>query len=286
MGELPFSPVEPSAWPSRVVLDAPGTLRVGIDSARMRLRLFTDRLLGRHPRPDRRRLGLISEGHLFAGVERPVFEQYWREATELALERRISQQLSERIPPESRFVVVGRPEGPWLDFLRVLHVLVRAHRPRVILETGVGPVGATSAFLLQALQLNGYGHLFSVDANRYQVAYQVDAGRGIPDELKGRQTLVVAHAGRSLGRLVRQLPPIDLFLHDSDHSYANMLHEFTTIWPRLRSDGFLLSDDCNNSAFDDFADRVRRVPAFVNYGGTDIGLLRMAPSVTGGSTRG
>ena len=51
-----------------------------------------------------------------------------------------------------------------------------------------------------------------------------------------------------------QLPrSIDMFLHDSSHSYQHMLWEFRQFWPRLRDGGLLVSHDVQmNAAFPEF----------------------------------
>src|SRR3989442_7576278 len=46
--------------------------------------------------------------------------------------------------------------------LLVLYALVRLRKPRVLLESGVGP-GSSTAFILRALQRNGSGKLVSLD---------------------------------------------------------------------------------------------------------------------------
>jgi cephalosporin hydroxylase len=46
---------------------------------------------------------------------------------------------------------------------------------------------------------------------------------------------------------------IDMFLHDSSHSYRHMLWEFREFWPRLCDGGLLVSHDVNlNAAFPEF----------------------------------
>ena len=57
----------------------------------------------------------------------------------------------------------------------------------------------------------------------------------------------------SLEPLLQKLGSTDLFLHDSEHSYENMMFEFETTWPFLRRGGILLADDVTaNNAFADF----------------------------------
>ena len=50
--------------------------------------------------------------------------------------------------------------------------------------------------------------------------------------------------------LLKKVVEIDIFLHDSEHSYQNMLWEFQTAWTYLKSGGLLLSHNIDtNDAF-------------------------------------
>ena len=56
--------------------------------------------------------------------------------------------------------------------------------------------------------------------------------------------------------LLRNIGPIDLFLHDSLHTYDTMRAEFAAAWPALRPGGVLISDDIEgNRAFGELARR-------------------------------
>ena len=70
--------------------------------------------------------------------------------------------------------------------------------------------------------------------------------------------------------LVKELSKVDIFLHDSEHTYKNMMLEYSTVWPYLSEGGFLISHDIGwNDAFEDFANKVdhRHVkPHFLNMG--------------------
>jgi hypothetical protein len=61
--------------------------------------------------------------------------------------------------------------------------------------------------------------------------------------------------------ICRDAAPIDIFLHDSEHTYATMQFEFETAWPAVRPGGLLIADniDCNTSFFD-FCRQVNRIP--------------------------
>ena len=47
---------------------------------------------------------------------------------------------------------------------------------------------------------------------------------------------------------------IDIFIHDSDHTYKNMMFEYDISWPHIKKGGLLISDDVESSnAFYDFS---------------------------------
>ena len=154
----------------------------------------------------------------------------------------------------------------WQSFL---YVLCRLMKPDIVVETGVA-MGYSSAHILQALSDNERGFLHSVDLP--DVSYVLDDGKlhrdplpshagsgfGVPKELRKRWTLHIGRSSEVLPVLLSQLGRIDIFVHDSEHTYTNMMFEFTTAWPHIRSGGFLISDDVtSNDAFVQFSTQCR-----------------------------
>lgn len=146
---------------------------------------------------------------------------------------------------------------------KLLYVATRATRPRTVLETGPFN-GASSAFLLRALEDNGDGRLFSFDLPEARDALGHPAGREpgwlVPDELRHRFEVTLGDTRETLRPALRRLGEIDLFFHDSLHTSRHMLFEFRAAWPHLRTGGVLVSDDVFwNPAFLLFT-RLHRVP--------------------------
>jgi predicted O-methyltransferase YrrM len=144
-----------------------------------------------------------------------------------------------------------------LALARLCYMLVRVTRPSTVVETGVC-YGVTSAFLLQALRVNGAGCLHSIDLPPLAKTGDEFVGRLVPEDLRPGWRL---HRGRSvelLPNLVRELRQIDLFLHDSLHTYRNMRQEFEIVTPFLAPQAILVADDVQgNSAFIDWVSRSR-----------------------------
>ena len=154
----------------------------------------------------------------------------------------------------------GLKEGPFGSFhdgdsalARLCYAAVRALQPELVVETGVC-YGVTSAHLLKALEANGRGQLHSIDLPPLGKDGDDYVGWLVPEESRGRWTLHRGTSGRLLRPLLSKLGQIDLFIHDSLHTYRNMREEFALAWPALRPGGVLISDDIEgNPAFLDLS---------------------------------
>jgi predicted O-methyltransferase YrrM len=150
-----------------------------------------------------------------------------------------------------------------------LYAVVRAAKPRVIVETGVAS-GRSSAHILRALAANGTGTLHSIDLPNVQEGSVLPEGRTsgwiVPDSLRGRWKLHIGDTRGLLPRLLETLDHVDIFLHDSDHSHEAMLFEFEQALPKLEPGGLLLSDDTHlHAAWDDFCAKHGLCPTRVGH---------------------
>ena len=157
--------------------------------------------------------------------------------------------------------ILEKTEGPqgFLQHmlkLEIAHYLIcRIKRPSIVVETGVY-WGFSSAHILEALAANNKGALFSVDLPDPSLALiGVKPGLVVPERLKGRWKLFLGKSCEVLPTLLQRLKEIDIFIHDSEHTYDNMMFEYTTAWEYIRrGGGLLISDDVdpNGCAFIDF----------------------------------
>lgn len=145
--------------------------------------------------------------------------------------------------------------------LRIVGVVVRVVEPESMVETGVAR-GRTTATALAAMARNERGHLHSVDLPPLAVDRDF-IGQAVPEDLRGRWTLHVGPSRFVLPDVVAEAAPIDVFLHDSDHTYGSMLEEYRTAWPKIRPGGLLLSDDVANRSLTDFATEVGVTPQLI-----------------------
>jgi hypothetical protein len=161
-----------------------------------------------------------------------------------------------------------------LNERRILFVLCRLIKPEIVLETGVAN-GISSAYILEALEDNNRGNLFSVDlpSVALRTIFDRDVGWIVPEQLRHRWNLTLGKSSKILPIILPTLKKIDFSFHDSNHSYNNMMFEFRSTWPIIRDGGILACDDAvERDTFLDFSDSVGVKP--VIFEDTNSGAIR------------
>jgi predicted O-methyltransferase YrrM len=178
----------------------------------------------------------------------PSYYAMWDSVARFAAEIRASDFMAEMIRRRDSYGSEGVMGA--ID-CATLYGLTRWLRPTVIVESG-GYIGMSSAFILKALadEKLGTAKLYSIESSQ-----EGEQGALIPDELRSASRGFVPMRGKVEDFLKHsELPSsIDMFLHDSSHSYQHMLWEFRQFWPRVRDGGLLVSHDVQmNAAFPEF----------------------------------
>jgi predicted O-methyltransferase YrrM len=151
-----------------------------------------------------------------------------------------------------------------------LYVVVRAARPRAVVETGV-LFGAFSSHILEALSRNGGGRLVSFDMPDRHGRNELKDYL-VPGSLRSARRLVLGDTRRTLSTELQQIGRVDLFLHDSWHAFSHMMWEFLIADKHLEAGGVLCSHDVletpgRPNAFPLFADaRDYTYGVFRNFG--------------------
>lgn len=155
---------------------------------------------------------------------------------------------------------VGRASyGGWNDGDRAhaaaIWCAVRHAHPATVVETGVAH-GLTSRVILEGLERNGSGRLWSIDLPAVDPALHHEIGIAVPARLRSRWSYVPGTSRERMPQLVRKLRRVDLFVHDSLHTARNMCFELGTVWPALPPGGIAIVDDVDHSlGFHRFTDR-------------------------------
>lgn len=160
-----------------------------------------------------------------------------------------------------------------LDMARLCYILCRICKPQVVVETGVAN-GVTSTFMLQALEINGGGELHSIDLPPLAVYDGSEIGSLVPENLRHRWRLNTGSSRRLLPPLVRRLGRVDLFVHDSLHTYHNVRRELKIVSRALSPDGIVVVDNiAGNSAFTEWANKYKvKFSAVVREGKSLFGI--------------
>ena len=166
------------------------------------------------------------------------------------------REIELRVKSEIAAISSIGPFGPLhnADFTlaRACYSICRLIKPTCVIETGVC-YGVTSAFILAALGKTNKGVLHSIDLP--PLAQDADAfvGRLIPKHLQGRWLLYRGTSKAVLPALLKKVGIVDIFVHDSLHTYRNMERELSYVAPFLSPVSAVVADDIEgNSAFKDF----------------------------------
>ena len=146
-------------------------------------------------------------------------------------------------------------------------------KPNFFIETGVLH-GLTSSFILEVFSKKPERKLLSIDYPSYfkQVPANQDGhydslpkdkepGWLIPQNLVKNWEILLGKSSELLPKVLKKSEKIDIFLHDSEHTYDTMFLEFNLVWTRLRKGGLLIADNIiDNTAFFDFCNKVSISP--------------------------
>lgn len=154
-----------------------------------------------------------------------------------------------------------------IDSADMLYKIIETEEPKEVVETGVCN-GLSTYAILKALKGNSKGELTSIDLPERLTKNDQGfwSGKGaevippskepgwiIPDSLQQRWTFIEGDSNFRLPEVLES-KSIDIFIHDSEHSYQTMMLEFCLAWKKLKEGGLIISDDWDdNQAFVDFA---------------------------------
>jgi predicted O-methyltransferase YrrM len=124
------------------------------------------------------------------------------------------------------------------------YAIVRAAQPDHVVETGTH-LGLGSCVIAAALLRNGHGRLTTIDIDP-EAGYLIgEPWASVIDRRVGDSTDILG-----------ALSNVDIFLHDSLHTYDYETNELTAVEPNLRANAIILSDNAHeSSALSDWAER-------------------------------
>lgn len=153
-------------------------------------------------------------------------------------------------------------------YRNLLYYFIRETKPEIIIETGVLH-GLTTSWILQALNDNKCGKLISIDLPRrdwdlYMGPRAFGPGAELEQEELGNQTpgwiipknlknnweLFLGPSEIEMEKICNDIEKVDLFIHDSDHSYKTMKFECDFIANKYQDANIVIDDfNLNNYTF-------------------------------------
>lgn len=184
-------------------------------------------------------------GWFASAVTGAEIEQVRAWMRELEEDNYLAEQLTKRLSSNPRRGICAK-QPHWARRLG-WYLFVRAAQPQHIVETGTH-LGLGSCVIAAALLRNGRGRLTTIDVDP-------DAGYLIGEPWASVTDLRI---GSSID-LLAELRDVDMFLHDSLHTYDYETKELTTVEPNLRPEAIILSDNAHESpALSNWAERSGR----------------------------
>jgi predicted O-methyltransferase YrrM len=155
-----------------------------------------------------------------------------------------------------------------------LYIIVKFLKPKVIIETGCN-MGFSSTFIALAVKENNNGCMFYtmdiggvfepwedftfVKSRKQKINFEKLKNMPppqvlslVPQDLREHIVLLNGSSKDILPGLLKENKEVDIFFHDSEHSYRNIIWESLSAIPYIKKGGYLLVHDVVlNSAFKD-----------------------------------
>jgi hypothetical protein len=163
---------------------------------------------------------------------------------------------------------------------RALWCVALHTRPEVVVETGVAH-GVTSRIILEALEQNDLGHLWSIDLPfPFDHRLHGETGAVVTDECRPRWSYLEGSSKQRLPPLVSQVGRVQMFIHDSLHTAKNTIFEMEQVASAMPVGGVMLVDDIDShNGFATFAARHAGYKTIVCASADRTGLFGIAVKV-------
>lgn len=133
-------------------------------------------------------------------------------------------------------------------------------QPEVVIETGVAH-GVSSRVMLEALQQNVRGHLWSVDLPHfYERQLHAQTGAAVTESCRVRWSYLEGASRQRLPPLIVEVGHVEVFVHDSLHTARNTAFEMGQAASAMSPGGVIIVDDI--ATHEGFATFARRHPAY------------------------
>jgi hypothetical protein len=159
----------------------------------------------------------------------------------------------------------GRDTYAWYadgdsSLCRAVWCVAQHTRPEAVIETGVAH-GVTSRIVLEALEQNRHGHLWSIDLPfPFDHRLHTETGILVTDACRSRWSYLKGASKLRLPPLLAEVGHVDIFIHDSLHTAENTVFEMEQVASAMPEGGVMLVDDIDSHL--GFATFAKRHPGY------------------------
>jgi cephalosporin hydroxylase len=150
-------------------------------------------------------------------------------------------------------------------------------RPEVVIETGVAH-GITSRIVLEAMNANNHGHLWSIDLP-YPFDHRLhgQTGAAVTDVCRPRWSYLEGSSRQRLPGLIAEIGHVEMFIHDSLHTSRNVMFEMQQAEPAMGPGAVMVVDDIKtHEGFAGFARRHPRYQTIICPSADRVGMFGIA----------
>jgi len=158
--------------------------------------------------------------------------------------------------------------------LTLIYFLILLKKPNNIIETGVA-YGFSTEIILNAINKNKCGHLFSSDLPYYKIKNSTrNIGIAVSKKLKKNWTLNIKGDEIAISKFLEKINKIDFFHYDSDKSYSGRKKITQLILKKLNNKSTFVMDDIqDNTFFRDFVIKYKFEYHIFKYQNKLVGLI-------------
>ncbi len=126
------------------------------------------------------------------------------------------------------------------DEIRVIYTIVKVMNPITIIETGMGSGVSTTAMLAAS---KDEANVISIDPGVPYGKGDKEVGFLIPLNLRKKHKFIKGTSKQKMKEVLSCVDKVDIFFHDSDHTYENIMFELNEVWPKLSDESIILIDN-------------------------------------------
>lgn len=150
-------------------------------------------------------------------------------------------------------------------------------RPEIVIETGVAH-GVTSRIVLEAMNLNNHGRLWSIDLPYpFDYGVHVQTGVAVTEACRARWSYLEGSSRQRLPRLIGEVGRVEVFIHDSLHTARNVMFEMRQAASAMAPGGVMIVDDIKtHEGFRAFTRRHPEYQAIICPSTDELGMFGIA----------